>query len=78
MKGWRGNWNLILKKYIFSYDGEIFHQHGNSKVEHYEVSLANSYGSPLVVGGVGTNKVEKFDISTNVWTEVADYAFGTV
>ena len=34
-------------------------------------------GAPLAVGGnnSNTNKAETFNISTNTWTEVADYPY---
>ena len=61
----------------FSYDGVIFHDHADSKNKHWETSLANIEGSPLAVGGYSpnTNKAETYDISTDVWTEVADYPY---
>ena len=67
----------------FSYDGFIFHHHRDSKYGHPSTSLATSEGSPLAVGGEsiyghdfdGHNKVEKFDISANTWTEVDEYPY---
>ena len=60
-----------------SYDGQIFHQHGNSSIEHYGTSLANSNDAPFVVGGSSprTNKAEVFDISTDTWVRVDAYFF---
>ena len=60
-----------------SYDGQNFHQHGNSSIEHYGTSLANSNDAPFVVGGSSprTNKAEIFDISTDTWVRVDAYFF---
>ena len=60
-----------------SYDGFVFHNHANSKNGHYITTLANIDGSPLAVGGASPeiNKAETYDISTNTWTEVADYPY---
>jgi len=66
--------NIIIN---LSYDGQNFHQHGNSSTEHYGTSLANINGAPLVVGGSSprTNKAEQFDISTDTWVRVDAYFF---
>ena len=63
--------------FTFSYDGVRFRNHVDSKHKHWETSLANIEGSPLAVGGYSpaTNKAETYDISTDVWTEVADYPY---
>ena len=60
-----------------SYDGDVFHNHANSKIGHYKTTLANIEGSPLAVGGDNpeTNKAETYDISANTWNEVADYPY---
>ena len=60
-----------------SYDGSIFHTHPDSKTGHYATTLANVEGSPLAVGGSDpeTNKAETYDISTNTWTQIADYSY---
>ena len=60
-----------------SYDGQNFHQHGNSSIEHYGTSLANSNDAPFFVGGSSprTNKAEVFDISTDTWVRVDAYFF---
>ena len=61
---------------IFSYDGLAFRNHADSNNDHRWTSLANHDGSPLIVGGSSPNKkVETYDISTNKWTEVADYPY---
>ena len=38
-------------------------------------TLANHDGSPLIVSGENTNKVETYDMSANKWTELADYPY---
>ena len=60
-----------------SYDGSIFHTHAVSENGHYATTLANVEGSPLAVGGSDpeTNKAETYDISTNTWTQIADYPY---
>ena len=62
---------------LFSYDGIIFHNHADSKNGHSRTTFANIDDAPLVVGGWGptTKKAEIFDISSNTWTEVADYPY---
>ena len=62
---------------LFSYDGYFFHNQTNSKNEHGYTTLAKFDESPLAVGGYSsdTNKAETFNISTNTWTEVADYPY---
>ena len=76
----RGKFSNIFDHYlIFSYDGDVYHNHADSKNGHYWTSLANIEGSPLAVGGAGPNinKAETYDIATNTWTEVADYPYGS-
>ena len=60
---------------VFSYDGSVFHNQADSKNGHYVTSLAKIDEAPLAVGGnsPNTNKAEILDISSNVWTEVAEY-----
>ena len=62
-----------------SYDGDAFHQHANSKNGHYSTSLANMDGLPLAVSGQSGstwhNKSEMYDISTDSWTDVAEYPY---
>ena len=62
---------------LSSYDGDIFHNQADSKSEHYFTTLANIDDAPLAVGGYdsNTNKAEILDISSNTWTEVADYPY---
>ena len=62
---------------LFSYDGFVFHNQADSKNQHYYTTLAKIDGAPLAVGGwdSNTNKAEILDISSNVWTEVADYPY---
>ena len=62
---------------LFSYDGFIFHNQADSKNNHFYTTLANIDQAPLVVGGSNptTKKAEVFDISSNTWTEVADYPY---
>ena len=76
----KGQFNRYISNWVnlyFSYDGLAFRSHADAKNEHYYTSLANIDGSPLVVGGSSpdTKKVEIYDISTNKWTEVADYPY---
>ena len=61
----------------FSYDGIIFHNHADSKNGHFRTTLANIEDALLAVGGFGpnNNKAEILDISSNTWTEVADYPY---
>ena len=40
-----------------------------------EISLAKIDGAPLAVGGAYIKKAEILDISSNKWTEVADYPY---
>ena len=69
--------NFYFKNY--SYNGEMFHNHADSKHCHSFTTLANVEGSPLAVGchtgGTFTSKAETYDISTNTWTEIADYPY---
>ena len=60
-----------------SYNGFVFHNQADSKSEHCVTTLANIDEAPLAVGGQNTNnkKAEIFDISSNTWTEVADYPY---
>ena len=62
---------------LFSYDGSVFHNQADSNYEHYFTTLAKIDESPLAVGGynLNNNKTEILDISSNVWTEVAEYPF---
>ena len=62
---------------LFSYDGSVFHNQADSKNGHYYTTLAKIDEAPLAVGGNGpdTKKAEILDISTNVWTEVAEYPY---
>ena len=63
----------------FSYDGLYFRSQADAEHEHPYTSLANTDGSPLIVGGAngehGTNKVEMYEYSTNTWTELAHYPY---
>ena len=61
----------------FSYDGLIFHNQADSKNDHAYSSLAKIDGAPLVVGcgSPYTKKAEILDISSNTWTEIADYPY---
>ena len=62
---------------FFSYDSDIFHNHADSKNDHYWTTLATIDNAPLAVGGYSPNikKAEILDISSNIWTEVADYPY---
>ena len=62
---------------LFSYDGSVFHNQADSKNQHHLTTLAKIDDAPLAVGGwnSNTNKVEILDISTNIWTEVAEYPY---
>ena len=62
---------------LFSYNGKIFHQQADSNYGHDYSTLAKIEGTPLAVGGYAfnINKAEILDISTNTWTEVADYPY---
>ena len=62
---------------LFSYNGQIFFNQADSKNAHYWTTLAKIEEAPLAVGGYSsnTNKAETLDISTNTWTEVADYPY---
>ena len=72
----KGYFMLLI---FHSYDGDAFHQHSNSKNGHYTTTLANMEGSPLAVSGrsgsTWHNKSETYDISTDTWTEVAEYPY---
>ena len=61
----------------FSYDGSVFHNQADSKTPHRLTTLAKIDEAPLAVGGNGPtiNKAEILDISSNVWTEVAEYPY---
>ena len=61
----------------FSYDGDIFHNQADAKNGHADTTLANIDGAPLAVGGYSsnTNKAEILDISSNTWTEIAEYPY---
>ena len=60
-----------------SYDGDFFHNQADSKNRHYSTTLANIDSAPLAVGGFESNskKAEILDLSSNTWTEVADYPY---
>ena len=62
---------------LFSYDGSVFHNQADSKNKHYMTTLATINEAPLAVGGTSgnTNKTEILDISSNVWTKVAEYPY---
>ena len=62
---------------LFSYDGSVFHNQADSKNGHYFTTLTKIDEAPLAVGGnsPNTNKTEILDISSNVWTEVAEYPY---
>ena len=70
---------MIVSHFIilFSYDEITFHNQTNSNNEHHKTTLANIDGAPLAVGGYDPyiKKAEIFDISSNTWTEVADYPY---
>ena len=61
----------------FSYDGFLFHNQANSKTGHYFTTLAKIDEVPLAVGGSSpvTNKAEILDISSDTWTEIAEYPY---
>ena len=61
----------------FSYDGFVFHNQANSKNGHVKTTLATIDEVPLAVGGQSpdTNKAEIMDISSNTWTEIAEYPY---
>ena len=66
---------------IHSYDGDAFHNHQDSKFKHQYITLANTNGSPLAVGGYSDvrahKKSETYDISANSWNEVDDYPYSS-
>ena len=64
-------------KTLFSYDGVVFHNQADAKNQHYLTTFASIDEAPLAVGGYDptTKKAEIFDISSNTWTEVADYPY---
>ena len=61
----------------FSYDGFIFHNQADAKNGHAYTTLAKIDGVPLAVGGQSstTNKAEILDITSNTWTEIAEYPY---
>ena len=67
----------LLLIILLSYDGSVFHNQANSKNEHYYTTLANIDDAPLAVGAnnPNTNKAEILNISSNTWTEIADYPY---
>ena len=67
----------IFNSLFSSYDGVATHFHADSTIAHYKTSLVDFNGVPLAVGGynANTNKAETYDISTNKWTEVANYPY---
>ena len=61
---------------LFSYDGAVFHNQADSKNGHYWTTLAKIDEAPLAVGGYSNiKKAEILDISSNVWTEIAEYPY---
>ena len=70
-----GHFEIFFLIFRFSYDGYVFHNQADSKNEHMEISLAKIDGAPLAVGGANIKKAEILDISSNKWTEVADYPY---
>ena len=63
-------------KALLSYDGFVFHNKADAKNQHYVTTLATIDGAPLAVGGYSNvKKAEIFDISSNTWTEVAEYPY---
>ena len=55
----------------------MFHNQADSQNPHYWTTLAMIDGNPFAVGGYSpeSKKAETLDISTNTWTEVADYPY---
>ena len=69
------DWNHFYM-ILFSYNGFVFHNQADSKNDHYLTTLAMIDEDPMAVGSFNkTNKAEVFDISSNVWTEVAEYPY---
>ena len=70
---------ILFHQIVFSYDGFAFRNHADSKNGHFYTALANIEGYPLALGGyTGSSFIknaETYDISTNAWTEVADYPY---
>lgn len=68
---------MLLPTSTGSYDGDIFHNHGDSNTGHYTTALATFEGSPFAVGGYEptSNKTETYNITTDVWTDTADYPY---
>ena len=66
-----------MGKSLLSYDGDLFHNHANAKNGHWRTSLAKIYEAPLAVGGYSsnTNKAEILGITSNTWTEIAEYPY---
>ena len=62
-------------KALLSYDGFVFHNQADAKNEHYLTTLASIDEAPLAIGGQSTKKAEIFDVSSNSWTEIADYPY---
>ena len=62
---------------MFSYDGSVFHNQADSNYEHHYTTLAKINEAPLAVGGgvPDIKKAETLDITSNVWSEVADYPY---
>lgn len=54
-----------------------FRQHADANNEHAATTLANYNGSPFAVGGSDpdSNKVELYDISSNVWNDATEYPY---
>ena len=75
----RAMWTSNVLIPIYSFDGDVFHNHTYAINGHTYTTLANINGFPLAVGGYNetshTNKAEIFDISANDWIEKADYPY---
>ena len=77
----KGNSLLFHYRFVssfFSFDGAVFHNHQNSRTNHYITTLANFNDSPLAVGdwtGSGHSEAEVFNIAAKIWTEVAKYPY---
>ena len=63
--------------HLFSYDGFVFHNTADSRYGHYLSTLAKIDEAPFAVGGTSsvTSKAEILDVSSNIWTEVAEYPY---
>ena len=67
-------WSL---KFLFSWDGAVFHNHASTQYEHHLTQLTKIDNVPIAVGGNSTsnNKVETYSIQENKWTLADDYPF---